>query len=81
MESKKENGNYIIKWKAKEIGNYKNGKEEGERKFYRKNGKLEGIGNYKNGKEEGEWKLYHENGKLEAIVNYKNGKQVSVENF
>ena len=40
------------------IGNYKNGKREGEWKVYRENGKLEQIENYKNGKEEGEWKVY-----------------------
>ena len=42
--------------KLEEIGNYKNGKAEGEWKFYHNNGKLEWIGNYKNGKEAGEWK-------------------------
>ena len=41
---------YRIKWKAKKIGNYKNGKLEGEWKSYHENGKLKGIGNYKNGK-------------------------------
>ena len=54
------NGNVEI------IGDYKNGKEEGEWKFYRENGKLEGIGNYKNGEREGKWKLYHENGKAKS---------------
>ena len=63
------NGNVEI------IGNYKNGKQEGEWKYYRENGKLEGIGNYKNGKREGEWKFYRENGKLEQIENFKNGKE------
>ena len=54
MESEKENGQTIIKWKARKIGNYKNGKLEGEWKVYHNNGKLKGIGNYKNGKLEGE---------------------------
>ena len=56
------------------IDNYKNGKREGEWKFYHENGKL-GIGNYKNGEQEGESKWYHENGKLDIIGNSKNGKQ------
>ena len=62
------NGNVAI------IGNYKNGKQEGEWKLYRENGKLAAIENYKNGKKEGEWKFYHKNGKLKIIGNYKNGK-------
>ena len=62
------NGNVAL------IGNYKNGKKEGEWKYYRENGKLEGIVNFKNGKQEGEWKWYHENGELKEIGNFKNGK-------
>ena len=74
MEKKKE-----IEWKSIENGKlegiveksvYKNGKREGEWKFYRENGKLEQIENFKNGKEEGEWKVYHENGKLEKINHF-----------
>ena len=30
-------------WKARRIENYKNGKQEGEWKLYRENGKLEAI--------------------------------------
>ena len=63
------NGNVLL------IGNYKNGKEEGEWKGYHNNGNVEIIGNYKNGEREGKWKLYRENGKLEYIGNYKNGKK------
>ena len=61
--------------KLEEIGNYKNGKKEGETRWYYENGKLEQIGNFKNGKLEGEWKAYHNNGKLKEIKNYKNGKR------
>ena len=32
------------------FGNYKNGKQEGEWKFYHENGKLRTIENFKNGK-------------------------------
>ena len=59
----------------KEIGNYINGKAEGEWKEYHKNGALKKIGNYKNGKKEGEEKRYHENGDLFSIENYVNGKE------
>ena len=69
------NGNVAI------IGNYKNGKQEGEWKNYYENGKLAAIENYKNGKKEGEWKYYRKNGKLKKIGNYKNGKLVSVQDF
>ena len=50
--SYRENGK--LRW----IDNYKNGKLEGEWKFYHNNGELEQIRNYKNGKREGEWKFY-----------------------
>ena len=48
MESEKEME--IISGKLEQIGNYKNGKQEGEWKFYHENGKLRKIENYKNGK-------------------------------
>ena len=51
MERKKENGK--LWW----IDNYKNGKREGEWKWYHETGKLEEIGNFKNGKQEGEMKM------------------------
>ena len=47
-----------------QIGNYKNGKQEGKWKFYHENGKLRRIENYKNGAAKGKWKFYRENGKL-----------------
>ena len=56
------------------IGSYKDGKPEGEWKWYHENGKLETIASFKDGKAEGEWKWYHENGKLETIGSFKGGK-------
>ena len=52
----------------------KDGKFEGERKFWHKNGKLKEQCFYKNGKLEGEYKIWYENGQLWVQSFYKDGK-------
>ena len=52
-----------------------NGKEDGLREKYYKNGRLEWSTNIKDGKEDGLRENFHENGQLFSRVNYKNGKQ------
>lgn len=52
---------------------YKNGKREGEAKFYYSNGELMAKGNYKNDKKDGLWEFYNENGELTEKVEFVNG--------
>ena len=60
-----------LKWK----GNYKDGKQDGERLEYDDKGQLEYKSNYKEGKKEGESLRYYENGQLYLKSNYKDGKK------
>lgn len=54
------------------IENYKNGKLDGTRKVFYKNGKIAEETNYKQGKKEGTYKKYAENGVVLENSNYKN---------
>ena len=49
MVKNKVSGRLLREWKLGSIGSYKDGKREGEWKFYKENGKLEKIVHYKNG--------------------------------
>ncbi|MCD9853411.1 hypothetical protein LUD75_01750 [Epilithonimonas sp. JDS] len=56
-------------------GSYKDGKEDGEWRYYNDKGKLVSIGNYQNGKKVGEWKGYYfEDETLSELEIYKNGE-------
>jgi antitoxin component YwqK of YwqJK toxin-antitoxin module len=57
----------------KEIGNIKNGKEDGEWKYYHKDGVLTEEGNYEKGKKVGVWKTYRTKNWLFSVANYANG--------
>ena len=77
----KEDGNRNGPWKdfypdgsLKSEGNYDNGKQTGEWKFYHSNGKIEQSGKFnKQGKFEGTWKWYFDSGQLLKEENYRNG--------
>lgn len=77
----KEDGNRDGFWKdyfpdgsLKAEGNYDNGKQIGEWKYYHSNGKIEQIGRFsKLGKPEGLWKWYFDSGKLLKEERYRNG--------
>ena len=77
----KEDGNREGHWKdfypdgsLKAEGNYDNGKQTGEWKYYHANGKIEQTGKFnKQGKSEGIWKWYFESGQLLKEENYRNG--------
>ena len=57
------------------VGNFKNGKPEGEWIEYYENGGLLSKGNYKNGELDGEFLYYYENGQLKEKGNFKDGKK------
>ena len=77
----KEDGNHDGPWKdfypdgsLKAEGNYDNGKQTGEWKYYHANGKIEQVGKFnKQGKFEGTWKWYFDNGQLLKEESYRNG--------
>ncbi len=55
-------------------GNYDDGKQIGEWKYYHLSGKTEQTGKFsKQGKPDGKWKWFYENGKLLREENYRNG--------
>jgi uncharacterized protein (TIGR02145 family) len=58
----------------KSVGNYKDGKPDGEWKRFGENGNLIQVENYKDGKPDGEWKGFYQDGKSEFISNFKNDK-------
>ena len=60
--------------KVKPVGNYKNGKKNGEWKFFYENGNLRYVFNYKDDEFHGECKWFYENGNLKEIGNYIDGK-------
>jgi len=76
-----EDGNRNGPWKdyyadgtLKAEGNYDNGKQVGEWKFYHQNGKIEQTGKFgKTGKLEGTWKWYFDGGQLLREEHYRNG--------
>jgi antitoxin component YwqK of YwqJK toxin-antitoxin module len=77
----KDDGNRDGPWKdfyaggsLKAEGNYVNGIQTGEWKYYHQNGKIEQTGRFgKQGKYEGTWKWYFDNGQLLKEENYRNG--------
>ena len=77
----KEDGNrdglwkdYYTDGKIKAEGNYTNGKQTGEWKFYHPNGQLEQAGKYnKQGRPDGLWKWYYESGQLLREENFRAG--------
>ena len=79
----KEDGNRDGPWKdfypdgsLKAEGNYDNGKQVGEWKFYHSNGKIEQTGKFsKQGKFDGTWKWYFDNGQLLKEEEYHNGSR------
>ena len=77
----KEDGNRDGPWKdfyadgsLRAEGNYDNGKQTGEWKYYHPNGKIEQTGKFnKLGKLDGVWKWYFDSGLLLKEENYRNG--------
>ncbi|HAS46588.1 MAG TPA: hypothetical protein DCS93_39260 [Microscillaceae bacterium] len=67
---------YPDKAKMRE-GYFQNGKEEGERIWWNKNGIILIKENYKNGELEGERYIYDELGKLESVQRYEKGERIS----
>ena len=66
---------YYENGRLKEVGTYKDGKEDGLWKFYgRWNGRLKQEGIIKDGEEEGLHKFYNDNGQLGTEVSYKDGE-------
>ena len=57
-----------------QLGEIRNGKNEGPWVGYYENGRLTYKGAYKNGKREGPWVGYYENGQLMYKGAYKNGR-------
>jgi antitoxin component YwqK of YwqJK toxin-antitoxin module len=59
---------------------YKNGKIDGEAKYWSSDGYLINMVNYVNDQFHGEWIDYYKNGKTQHIINYaygkKNGKEI-----
>ena len=53
---------------------YRDGKLEGECKWWYENGQLEEQAFYRDGKLEGEYKWWYENGQLKMQAFYRNGK-------
>ena len=62
--------------KLKMVGEFLNGKREGEWKAYFDNEQLQSEGIFKDGKREGIAKVYFPNGKLRYEGQYKNDKEV-----
>lgn len=58
--------------KALEV-EYKNGKRDGEAKFYYLDGSLMAKGNYKDDKKDGFWEFYDVNGEIKEKVEFVNG--------
>ena len=52
---------------------FKNGKQDGETKWYYDTGELKLVANWQNDKCDGERITYHKNGQIRAIPTYKNG--------
>lgn len=77
----KEDGNRDGHWNdlypdgsVKAEGNYDNGKQTGNWKYYHSNGKLEQTGKFNNqGKPEGTWRWFFDSGQLLKEENYFNG--------
>ena len=77
----KDDGNRNGPWKdfypdgsVKSEGNYDNGKQVGEWKYYHSNGKTEQTGKFnKQGKFDGTWKWYFDSGQLLKEEHYRNG--------
>jgi len=77
----KEDGNRDGKWKdfypdgtIKAEGNYDDGKQVGEWKFYHQNSKIEQGGKFnKKGQPDGNWKWYYDSGQLLREENYRAG--------
>lgn len=77
----KEDGNRNRYWKdfypdgsLRAEGNYDNGKQTGEWKYYHADGRVEQTGKFsKQGKYEGTWKWYFDNSRLLKEENYRNG--------
>ncbi len=63
---------------TKFIGNYIDGKSEGQWEYYFKNGQLEAIGDYKDGKKEGFWSFYREDGGKVRVQYYVDDRNVWV---
>ena len=63
---------------TKFIGNYIDGKSEGQWEYYFKNGQLEAIGDYKDGKKEGFWRYYREDGMFVRVRYYVDDRNVWV---
>ncbi|HEY5792393.1 MAG TPA: toxin-antitoxin system YwqK family antitoxin [Chthoniobacterales bacterium] len=55
-------------------GDYLDGKETGEWKYWFENGQLLSVGSYTDGKPTGRWKTYYENGKPESEGVYVDGE-------
>jgi len=55
---------------------YKNGKIDGIRKDWYKNGQLKNERTYKNGELDGVWKVYLEDGQLKEEKTFKDGKKI-----
>jgi len=56
---------------------YKDGKIDGTRSQFYKNGQKQQEGNFKEGKEDGKTTQWHENGQIESESNWKDGECIS----
>jgi uncharacterized protein len=61
--------------------NYKDGKADGETRYYQETGELLSQGNLKNNLQDGEWTWYHLNGEKESQVTFVDGKKENEQKF
>ncbi|MCC2548384.1 tetratricopeptide repeat protein [Hymenobacter sp. BT175] len=59
-----------VSGKMSSEGQYRDGRPDGEWKFYYPSGALSTRGSYRNGSREGNWTEYFENGKVESVRSY-----------
>ena len=52
---------------------YKDGKLNGQGKYFFQNGKIKEFGNFKEGIRDSIWNFYHDNGEIDRVINFKNG--------
>ena len=72
---------YTGKVSGERQGSMRNGKEEGEWKFYYGDNALKAKGTYKQGKQNGNFTIYHDNSQILYQGNYLKGKKEGQFNF
>ena len=71
---------YYTSGTVESIGNYKNGKADGNWTYFHDNGKKASEGRMVDGKKEGAWRYFNIAGRLEQIIQYKNDEVVDTSN-